>query len=268
MVQVEYTKEKGLVQKSGSASFTIPNDITIGHPINQVVEANTVASIDFTGVVHKETPANTQINLAGKFMGFHSAAGTSFYLYFDPAAAGIADPTPGGAGIVVNAAHADLDSPAELVTQIETALNGNAAFAKEFRAIDNANVLEIVSLRMGEAGSIVSLNTLQDMVAADESLVSPALTITQGTGSHVINGLGFSEVKSAHAAEAALSFVVVKNLKENSNHGVQKIITALLPHEVEVYNETRTGAPLGTLATGSDILHLVWNGTAWKNIYN
>lgn len=278
MVQVEYTKEKGLVQKSGSASFTIPSDITIGHPVNQTVTGNTIATVNFAGILHRANPADAadQINLSGKHMSFHTAAGDQFYVYFDPGNAGADDPAPGGTGIEVIAADGALETPEKIVNELVAALNANNDWNTEFLAIAQGESIKIVSLRMGEAGGIVSLGTLSNMVAGDGTTsydpVSPVLATVQGAGSHIINGLGFSKVEDAEqsvgAGGANESFVVVKNLEANKNHGTQKIIASKLPHDVEVYNEAKTGVALGTLAAGSPILHLVWNGTEWKNIGN
>jgi len=270
MVQVIYTKEQGLKQQSGDALFEIPSDITIGHSINQTVVGNTIATVDFAGILHKAAPGNAanEVNLAGKHMTFSTASGDQFYVYFDPAGAGAADPAPGGTGIEVTADDADLDTAAKIVDELVAALNGNGDWNQEFLAVDQGDSIDIVSLRMGSAGQIVGLGTLEDMTAGDgETLVSPELATVQGEGSHIISGLGFSKVEDAVAGVANESFVVVKSLEANANHGTQKIISSKLPEDVEVYNEDKS-AILGTLAAGSEALHLVWNGTAWKNIYN
>lgn len=270
MVQVIYTKEQGLKQQSGDALFEIPADITIGHSINQTVVGNTIATVDFTGILHKAAPGNAanEVNLDGKFMSFRTAEGSQFYVYFDPNDDGAADPAPGGTGIEVTAADVDLDTAAKIVDELVAALNGNGDWNQEFLAVDAGNTINIVSLRMGASGTIAGLGTLSNMLAGDgTTLVSPALVTVQGEGSHIIGGLGFSQVKDAEAGVAHESFVVVKNLEANANHGAQKIISSKLPEDVEVYNEDKS-VLLGTLAAGSEALHLVWNGTAWKNIYN
>ena len=117
MVQVSYTKDKGIKQQAGSASFTIPSDVTIGHPINQTTKGNTVATINFAGIKHKANPGNAadEINLDGKFISFRTATGDKFYVYFDPGNAGAVDPAPGGTGIKVSAADADLAAAADIV---------------------------------------------------------------------------------------------------------------------------------------------------------
>lgn len=270
MVQVVYTKEQGLKQQGGAASFEIPSDITIGHPINQTVTGNTIATVDFTGILHKAVPGNAvnEISLDGKFMSFRTAEGSQFYVYFDPNNDGAADPAPGGTGIEITATDAELDTPAKIVDELVSSLNADANWNQEFLAIDAGNTINIVSLRMGASGSIVGLGTLSNMIAGDgTTLVSPVLATVQGEGSHIIGGLGFSQVKDAEAGVAHESFVVVNNLQTGKNHGVQKIIISKLPEDVEVFNSDKS-ALLGTLAAGSESLHLVWNGSAWKNIHN
>jgi hypothetical protein len=270
MVQVVYTKEQGLKQQGGAASFEIPNNITIGHPINQTVTGNTVATVNFAGILHKQAPgdAANEINLDGKFMSFRTAEGSQFYVYFDPDDDGAADPAPGGTGIEITSPDASLDSAAKIVDELVIALNANAVWNKEFLAIDAGDAIDIVSLRMGASGSIVGLGTLSNMLAGDgTTLVSPTLATVQGEGSHIIDGLGFSQVRDAVAGGAHESFVVINNLQTGKNHGVQKIIVSKLPENVEVYNSDKS-ALLGTLAVGSESLHLVWNGSSWKNIHN
>ena len=132
MVQINYTKESGIKQQSGSAGFTIPSDITIGHPFTDSPTGNTVSTLDLTGIKHSDTPAGAdEISLDGKYITFRSANGDSFYVWFNPGDdAGSTDPLLSGIAIPVIAAPADLNTDAKIIDQIVLALNASAAFTK------------------------------------------------------------------------------------------------------------------------------------------
>ena len=271
MVQVSYTKEKGIKQQSGSASFTIPDDITIGHPINQVVSGNTVATIDFTGIKHKDAPAAAdELSLDGKYIQFSPAKGDHFYVWFDPGNDnGSTDPNLSGTGIEVTAAAGALDTAAKIVDELVAALNGNVAWAAEFHATDAGNSIEICAKRMGASGSIVDASTLQNVTAGDGTTKLSAEVVTvQGEGSYVVSGVGLSEIKSASSKADGGAFVVLKDLESNKNHGVQKIILSGHPHDVDIKRQSNEAQSVGSFDAADEILHAVWNGSIWKSIYN
>ena len=269
MVQINYTKESGIKQQSGSAGFTIPSDITIGHPFTDSPTGNTVSTLDLTGIKHSDTPAGAdEISLDGKYITFRSANGDSFYVWFNPGDdAGSTDPLLSGIAIPVIAAPADLNTDAKIIDQIVLALNASAAFTKEFHLTPSGATLKICAKRMGDSGKIVDISTLEGVTAGDGSTVSASLTTTSGSGSYLISEKGLSHVKSASADAGGGALVVLKNLKQSQSHGAQKIVLSTHPQDATVKNYDED-VDFVTFDAVGDALHLIWNGTAWKSVYS
>ena len=265
MVQVSYTKEKGLQQKSGSASFTIPSDIVITRPVNQTVKGNTVSILDFGDLVHANAgvAANT-VDLNGKYIQFSSKAG-SFYAWFNVAAGGT-DPNLSGTGIEVDVLATDVDQAGEIAAQIASHVMTLPAFAAEFHAAASGNTLEVCSKRMGVGGTASSgnMSSFEDRSGAPFNV---STAVTHGEGNYLINGLGLSKVEDASNKANNLSFVVLDDLKVNDNFGVRKIILSKHPHHVTIKNKAEN-ATLGTFDAAGDSLHVIWNGTSWQTIHN
>jgi hypothetical protein len=271
MVQVIYTKEQGLKQQGGSALISLPDDVVITRPISQTVVGNTKATLSFGNLVHNPAGAGANdIDIQSKYVQFKTAAGKDFYLWFNIDGAGTdpfaEDASKTAISIAVNAA--DVDVANEISTEIITALQGNVPFTVEFRTQANGNNVDIISRRMGNAGNIVSdLSQFQNITAGDDSLVSATLAYAHGTGSHILSGNGVVKVEDATITDAnGASFVVVKDLVENSNFGVRKIILSKLPEAVQV-KSADAATEIVDLDTAGDAAQLIWNGTAWKAIY-
>ena len=266
MVQVSYTKEKGLQQKSGSASFTIPSDVVITRPINQTVKGNTVSILDFGALVHAGAGvvANT-VDLNGKYIQFSSKAG-SFYAWFNVDAGGT-DPNLSGTAIEVDVAAGDVNQAGEIATQIASHVMAVAAFAAEFHAAANGNTLEVCSKRMGVGGTASSgnMSSFQDRSGATFNV---STAITHGEGNYLISGIGLTSVEDANAKANGGSFVVLDDLKANDNFGIRKIILSKHPADVTVKNKAEGATALGTFNAAGDSLHAVWNGTSWQTIHN
>lgn len=270
MVQVIYSKESGLKQQSGTALFEIPDDVGIYHPLSQTVTGNSVATLDFDTLVHAAVPAQEdQINLNGKYLQFKTAKSDLFYAWFN-INGGSQDPQLDGTGIEINVANdADIDAPGDIATQLSTILNNNVDFNAEFFATKVDNTVKICALRMGNSGDIVSdistLSLIQDGVG---NTVSVGLDYSHGEGSYIVTSTGVSKVGSANILANQLSFVVLQDLTKDMHHGVRKIILSDHPEDVEIKKSSEQGDPLGTFDAVGDTLHVLWNGTSWKTLYN
>lgn len=266
MVQVSYTKEKGLQQKSGSASFTIPSDIVITRPVNQTVKGNSLTVVDFGLLVHAAAGdvANT-VDLNGKYIQFSSKAG-SFYAWFNVGGAG-ADPNLGGTGIVVDVVAGDVDAAGEIATQVASHIMAVATFAAEFHAAASGNTLEVCSKRMGVGGTASSGN-MSSFTDKSGATFTVTTAVTHGEGSYLINSLGLSVVEDANVKADGGSFVVLDNLKADDNFGVRKIILSKHPANAKVKNKAEEATALGTFNAAGDSLHAMWNGTSWQTIHN
>lgn len=267
MVQVAYTKEKGIVQKSGSASFTIPTDVVITRPINQTVNGNTISVVDFGDLIHADAGAvaNT-VDLNGKYIQFSSKGG-KFYAWFNIDAGG-ADPNLEGTPIEVDDVKANVDAIGNIATVLQAKLDANAAFKAEFNVtVQNVKTIEVCSKRMGKAGTAHSGN-MSSFADRSGATFSVTTTITHGTGNYLIGGTGVSVVEDASSKADNGSFVVLDDLKTNDNFGVRKIILSKHPANVTIKNKAEGPTPLGVFNAAGDSLHAVWNGTSWQTIHN
>ena len=267
MVQVEYTKEKGLVQKSGSASFTIPSDVVITRPVNQTVKGNSLSVVDFGVLVHASAGqvANT-VDLNGKYLQFLSESG-NFYAWFNVGGTG-SDPNLSGTGIQVDVAAGDVNQAGEIATQVASHLMAVPAFAAEFHAAASGNTLEVCSKRMGLLGGTASSGNMASFKDRSDATFNVTTTITRGEGNYLINGLGVSIVEDASDKANGGSFVVLDDLKTNDNFGIRKIILSKHPADVTVKNKAEGVTALGTFDAAGDSLHAMWNGTSWQTIHN
>ena len=275
MVQVEYTKEKGLVQKAGSASITIPADVVITRPISQTVQGNTVLTLDFAALHHTQGgQAADEIDINNRYIIFKTPAATpaTFYVWFNIAGGGT-DPFAGDntkTAIPIAANAGQVDSAAKIATLVANALSGVPAFDDEFLAVDNGTEVVITARRMGITGGFISdLSQFTNVTATDGSTVVSATQSYETanvSGSHVLSGLGVVKVKAAIIAGGKESFVVVKDLPENTNFGARLIVLSELPQPVKVRSEDLT-VLLADLDTVGDAAQLIWNGTAWKTLY-
>ena len=276
MVQVEYTKEKGLVQKAGSASITIPDDIVITRPISQTVEGNTVLTLDFAALKHTQGgQAADEIDINNRYIIFKTPAATpaTFYVWFNIDGGGtdpfVGDNTKTAIPIAANAGQ--VDAAAKIATLVANALAAVVAFDDELDAVvaNNTEVV-ITARRMGITGGFISdLSQFTNVTATDGSTVVSATQVyntAAASGSHVLSGLGVVKVKDASIADGKKSFVVVKDLPENTNFGARLIVLSELPEPVKVRSEDLT-VLLADLDTAGDAAQLIWNGTAWKTLY-
>jgi hypothetical protein len=266
MVKVNYTKEQGLKQESGSASFEIPNDIVISHSINQTVKGNTASVIDFGVLVHGTAQLVNSVDLNGKYITFSSANGSLFYAWFN-IDAGATDPQLGGTGIEVNGAAGNVDQVTEIASLLSLKLMANVQFAKEFHSTPNASTVTICAKRMGRSGSIVSLNDLASFEDNSGATFTVGLTTTHGEGSYLVNGLGLSLVGEASSSAGGAAFVVLKDLKQDANYGVRKIILSDHPEDVTIYGVDEI-TQIGSFDAEGDAVQAIWNGKIWKTIFN
>lgn len=265
MVNVIYSKEVGIKQQSGDASFTIPVDIPVVHPINQTVLGNSVASLNFGVLVHGTgNQLANNIDLNGKYIQFRSASG-DFYAWFN-IDGGSTDPQLSGQPIQINGAVADVNQANEIVALLLTKLQLNAGFMAEFHvSAANPAILDVCAKRMGNVGSIVSdVSSLQGIEDNSGVEVSVGLSQVSGTGSHMLEGIGLSKAGDSDTKAGGGAFVIVKDLQQDANYGVRKIILSSHPEDVEIRSES--GDVLGTFDAAGETLHLVWNGSTWKSL--
>lgn len=271
MVQIVYSKEKGLKQQSGEASFVIPEDVVLTHPLSQTVSGNTIATLDFGQLVHAAAPAQAnQVNLNSKYFRVKSANSKEFYVWFNVAAAGVDPQLEDLTGVQVDVANADdIDAAGDIATQLVAKLNNNGDFSEEFFATKTDNTVEICALRMGDSGRIISdISLLTGLSDGADNVVSVDVSYVEGVGSYIVSSVGLSLVKDASAKANGNSFVVVDNLTQESHFGVRKIILSGHPNDVEIKNLSEQGASLGTFDAEGDTLHLVWNGSEWRQLHN
>ena len=267
MVQVAYTKEKGIVQKSGSASFTIPTDVVITRPINQTIKGNTLSVIDFGLLTHADAGAvaNT-VDLNGKYIQFTSIK-SAFYAWFDVGGAG-SDPNLTGTGIQVDVVAGDVNAAGDIATEVASHLMAIPAFAAEFHAAASGNTLEVCSKRMGAQGGTASSGNMTFFEDRSGATFNVTTTITKGEGSYLVNGLGVTSVEDANSKANNGSFVALDDLKTDDNFGIRKIILSKHPANVTIKNKAEGATPLGTFNAAGDSLHAIWNGTSWQTIHN
>jgi hypothetical protein len=275
MVQVIYTKEQGLKQQSGSALISLPDDVVITRPISQTVQGNTVLTLDFAALHHTQGgQAADEIDINDRYIIFKTPAATpaTFYVWFNIAGGG-ADPFAGDntkTAIPIAANAADVDSAAEIATLVANALTAVVAFDDELKAEADGSEVVITARRMGITGGFISdLSQFTNVTATDNSTVVSATqsyNTANVSGSHVLSELGVVKVKAAIIDDAKDSFVVVKDLPENTNFGARLIVLSELPSPVKIKSSDLT-VLLADLDAAGDAAQLIWNGTAWKTLY-
>jgi|13_taG_2_1085334.scaffolds.fasta_scaffold00865_19 hypothetical protein len=272
MVQVNYTKEKGLQQKSGSGSFSIESGIPLAGHVKDTISANTVALIDFSGIKQADGAAGAlEFDLDSKVIHLASVGGTKFYIYFTVTDTGnTGDPVIAGkTGVQFSKAKADINSEAKLVDALVTLINDTGALNAEFEAVNDGNDhLKITALRMGNSGTIVT--DISDFVGLvdtnnGDAVVNSTVTFTHGEGSHLLSTGGIAQASGA-LATAGDSFVVIPNLTENAHYGARKIVHRPANGQTFILKNS-AGATLHTFDAAGEVAHLVWNGTSWQLLF-
>jgi hypothetical protein len=271
MVQVSYTKDQGLKQQSGSASFSIESGIPVSSHIKDVVTSNTVATIDFAGIKHAETPSGAlEFNLDSKVIYLNSNGGDNFYIWISVSDEGdAADPQiTGRTGVELNVVAAAINSESGLVSSLANLINTDPGLSAEFEAANANDNLVIRSLRMGRSSSIVpNISDFVGLIDANNNNAEVSATVGEvpGVGSHILSTGGISNVSNA-IPTGNDSFVILPNLTSGDHYGARKIVIRPANGNDFILKD-KDLSTLHTFDAEGDVAHLVWNGSVWKRLY-
>jgi len=272
MVQVSYTKDKGLKTQSGAGSFSIESGIPLSGHVKDTVTGNSVSTVNFSGIKHKNNPAGAlEFNLDGKVLRLNSNGGTDYYIFISISDGdNAADPEIAGlTAVELDVAEADINSETKLVDELAALINTDDGLNTEFEAANVGDDLVVRSLRMGDAGSVVS--SISDFVGLvdannDDAVVSASVSHTAGTGSYLLSTGGMSKVSGA-LATGNDSFVVLPSLTADAHYGARKIVIRPANGNQFILKNA-AGGTLHTFNAAGDVAHLIWNGTTWKMAYS
>ena len=284
MVQVNYTKEKGLQQKSGSGSFTIESGIPLAGHIKDTVKSNTVSTLNLNGVKHSDNPTQAnEVNIANKYIRLRDHTGQSYYLWFSIADGGVDPEVSGSTRVKIANTAAQLNTAAKiqdvLVARINSANAGGVNYSQEanqdgvdlstlfFAEEDGANVkVTLKAMGGNSSASIVDISQFVNLTDGDGGdKISMSVSSTPGTGSYLLSSGGISNVSNATLTNGS-SFVELKNLTANDHHGARKIVHRPANGQTFILKNS-AGATLHTFDAAGEVAHLVWNGTAWKLLF-
>lgn len=272
MVQVSYTKDQGLKQQSGSASFSIESGIPVSSHIKDVVTSNTVATIDFAGIKHSNAPANAlEFDLDSKVIYLNSNGGDNFYIWISVSdGTNAADPQIAGrTGVELDVVAADINTVTKLVNELANLINTNGDLSAEFEAANVNDDLVIRSLRMGRSSSIVTnISDFVGLIDANNNNAEVSATVSEvpGVGSHILSIGGISNVSNAIPVGND-SFVILPSLTSGDHYGARKIVIRPANGNDFILKDKDLGT-LHTFDAEGDVAHLVWNGSAWKKLYS
>ena len=284
MVQISYTKDQGLKQQSGSASFSIESGIPLSGHVASTTKANTFSVLDLDDAKHDVAPAgDNEIDFSNKYILLANHKGEKFYLWFSIGGAGV-DPAIAGAtsiAIIENAGQLDTVVKVQdaIVARINHANNVNGvdysqvgnrdtevAAANFVAAEDGANV-KITMRAMGADASavITSVSQFENLTDGNNGELSMSVSSTPGEGSYLLPAGGISNVSGALLNST--SFVVLKSLTSDDHYGARKIVIRPANGQDFKLND-ESGNELHDFGDVNDIAHLVWNGSAWKTLYS
>lgn len=284
MVQISYTKDQGLKQQSGSASFSIESGIPLSGHVASTTRANTFSVLDLDDAKHAAAPAlDNEIDFSNKYILLANHKGEKFYLWFSIGGAG-ADPAIAGAtSIAIIEAAAELDTVGKvqdaIVARINHANNVNGvdysqvdnrdtevAAANFVAAEDVANV-KITMRAMGADASavITSVSQFENLTDGNDGALSMTVSSTPGEGSYLLPSGGISNASGALLN--GTSFVVLKSLTSDDHYGARKIVIRPANGQDFKLND-ESGSLIHDFESENDIAHLVWNGSSWKKLYS
>lgn len=284
MVQVIYTKDQGLKQQSGSASFSIESGIPISGHVASTTKKNTFSVLDLDDAKHKAVPAaDNEIDFSNKYILLANHKGEKFYLWFSIGGGGDAPDIAGATSIAIIEAAGQLDTVEKvqdaIVARINHANNGNGvdysqqgnrdtevAAANFVAAEDGANV-KITMRAMGADASavITSVSQFENLTDGNDGALSMTVSSTPGEGSYLLPTGGISNVSGALLN--GTSFVVLKDLTSDDHYGARKIVIRPANGQDFKLNDA-SGGLIHDFESENDIAHLVWNGSAWKKLYS
>ena len=283
MVQVIYTKDQGLKQQSGSASFSIESGIPLSGHVASTTKKNTFSILDLDDAKHAAAPAgDNEIDFSNKYILLANHKGEKFYLWFSIGGAGVDPAITGATSIAIIEAAGQLDTLAKvqdaIVARINHANNGNGvdysdpanrdtevAAANFVAAEDGANVKVTMRAMGADASAVItSVSQFENLTDGNDGALSMTVSSTPGEGSYLLPAGGISNVSNALLGT---SFVVLKDLTSDDHYGARKIVVRPANGEDFKLND-ESGNEIHDFGDENDIAHLVWNGSAWKTLYS
>ena len=284
MVQVIYTKDQGLKQQSGSASFSIESGIPLSGHVASTTKKNTFSVLDLDDAKHAAAPgADNEIDFSNKYILLANHKGERFYLWFNIGGAGVDPAISGATSIAIIEAANELDTSAKvqdaIVARINHSNNGNGidysdannrdtevAEANFLAEEDGANI-KITMRAMGADASavITSVAQFENLTDGNDGALSMTVSSTPGEGSYLLPVGGISNV--SNSLLDGPSFVILKSLTSDDHYGARKIVIRPANGGDFKLND-ESGNLLHDFGDVNDIAHLVWNGSAWKTLYS
>lgn len=287
MVQVAYTKEKGIKQQSGTASFSIESGVPIAGQVKDEVAGNSSSTLNINSLIHKDAPQNpNEVNLTDLFFELKDGEGNKFHVLFDVNGGGLAEEdAPAGSTVVTVKENAgQLDTVAKIRDAVINRIN-SANHAAGVDYSDPANVdndisakfiaeavgdnVKITSVLMGRNGDVItSISKLSNLTDGADPANTVSMIVTTSLAAKGTYKLSTGSISDIASGAKANSIVVLPKLTANDHYGARKVVFQSTDAEdIILKEESSAGRTLHTFNATEDVAHLIWNGTSWRTLF-